>query len=416
MSKLLTINEDMLSSVDVEEVVDDNANDGLFVDDFPHDDDYDAILSVHISISHDSIDDLNYKVEYAARCLCSLLDSKFSIYEYSKIVLTVDTDIESKDKYNKLELGGIVYHSYATLEQLEKPSTQVFYFYVRLKCHMRYEEVVRFFDDLEKNIHSLKKIYGTKLDIDGFGIVGNVNRDSSATYTGFSFDYDYRNAKSRYLTSKAYRLFTYFGTGGLGQYLVRSYTYKGYYHPFCGENHSVYINEKHMLADVRMKPNCSFDRVLFVEPVHKVAFDASYNNEKHRLELGVVWRNTDVCIDVMQDLCDRTMDRIRNNNVLVKAVQLSRDVYDVFPKDTNVLYLYLRGTVFNDIKEYVAIVCVIDHEHTEESITRMLGFVKNNLNITQEQKQNMVDLICNSESIYADDATIARCLSRLGFK
>ena len=165
-----------------------------------------------------------------------------------------------------------------------------------------------------------------------------------------------------------------------------------------------------------MKPNCSFDRVLFVQPVHKVAFDASYNNEKHRLELGVVWRNTDVCIDVMQDLCDRTMDRIRNNNVLVKAVQLSRDVYDVFPKDTNVLYLYLRGTVFNNVKEYVAIVCVIDHEHTEESITRMLGFVKNNLNITQEQKQNMVDLICNSESIYADDATIARCLSRLGFK
>ena len=337
MSRLLTINEDMLSSVDAEEVVDDNTNDGLFVDDFPQDDDYDAILSVHICIEHDSIDDLNYKVEYAARCLCSLLDSKFSIYEYSKIVLTVDAGIESKDKINKFDLGGIVYHSYPTLKKLEEPSSQVFYFYVRLKCHMRYEEVIRFFNDLEKTIRSVKKIYGSELDIDGFGIVGNVNRDSSATYTGFSFDVDYSNAKRGYLNLKAYKLFTYFGTGGLGQYLVRSYRYKGYYHQFCGENHSVYINENHMLTDVRMKPNCNFDRVLFVEPVHNVAFDASYNNGNQRLELGVLRKNTGVCVDVMQDLCDRTMDRIRNNNVLVKAVQLSRDVYDVFPKDTNVL-------------------------------------------------------------------------------
>lgn len=415
MRKFL-LNEDLLDDVEVEEVVDEDINDSVFGR--CELDDYDAILCPAVSLKSKSIQEFNDLVEYAGKCIYEVLDSSFSIYKFSKFYPCIEC-LETSS-IDEIEIGNIIYNSYYSLERINelcnesKPGSMRIYIFVRLKCKLNCRDIIRLCNDFFDK--TLFEKYKDSLEFDALYVSGNVNKDSTARLIGFGKD-EYKNILSRRnQVYKGFVLFTSLGKGSFGQYIVDNERYNGYYDPFSGDSIEFRQIVHKWQSDILMKSNVDFDRVLYVIPNHDVMFDACYDKEiNQKLEPRVLRSDAGVELDVLQDICDKTMKRIEKNQTLVKVVLHPFDVYHVFAEKTMVLYIYLRGTVFNSIKEYVTVLCVADSEHTEESITKMINFVRDNLVVSKDVFKMIVDDILNNAAIYVEDDLIDAIRSKISF-
>lgn len=410
MHKQLTyINENLLDDVEIDEVTDIDDSYGILGDEDIKD--YDILFIPEISITYENIYEFNELVKYVASEIYDFLDYNLNVIEISKIMPLYGTLDKSNEKY-KFLIDGVPYYSYIPFKEFKvnfddtKHSIRM-YFSLTLRCdHMNYQQTMRLVERLFSYKFFIK--HQDSVSLEALYVGKNTRIDKSAGYFGFSkreFD-SIAYGKELY---KKYKLLTYFGTGSFGQFLVKNIQFKGYYHPF-ESSMNFYSKIKDENRDIRMKSNEDFDRILYIKPYNVVVFDASYNNLNQRFEVGVLREEPGVENSVLQDICDKTMTRIRKNNVVTQVVLFQRDVYGVYPDGTIMLYVYLRGTVFNDIKEYVTVLCVTEKEHTEESITRFLDFIKNNLVLKPDVFNNYVDKFCRDVAKYVSEDMLKQIL------
>lgn len=415
MRKFL-LNEDLLDDVEVEEVADDDINDSVFgrceLDDY----DYDARLCPVVTLKSKSIQEFNDLVEYAGKCIYEVFDSSFGIYKFSKFYPCIECFETST--IDEIEIGNIIYKSYYSLERINemcnesKPGSMRIYIFARLKCKLNCREIIRLCNDFFDKTLFAK--YRDSLEFDALYVSGNTNKDSTARLIGFG-ESEYKDILlARNQNYKGYVLFTSLGKGSFGQFIVNNEMYNGYYDPFSGDNYNFRKNVDKRQSDILMKSNADVDRVLYVIPEHDVKFVAYYD-ENQKLVPGYLRSDPGVELDVLQDICDKTTKRIEKNRTLVKVVLHPFDVYHVFGEKTMVLYIYLRGTVFNSIKEYATVLCIADSEHTEGSIMRMINFVRDNLVVSKGVFKMIVDDILYNAATYVEDDLIDAIRSKISF-